>query len=91
MDDEVCAAGGDAPSDGVGEGLPFGLCLTPGCNGGIIDRGICHDCEMCIGRLVRLGRTSWEEQEKKGHCFPPKPRSERRRPVQWRVKYFLYG
>ena len=41
-------------------------CLVPKCSAEVKCRGLCYNHYHIVGRLVKLGRTTWEEQVKAG-------------------------
>jgi len=43
-------------------------CLNPTCERKTNCRGLCMLCYQTAGRLVRAGRTTWDELEAKGKC-----------------------
>jgi hypothetical protein len=43
-------------------------CLTIGCAGPGLTRGLCPNCYRYLGRQIKAGKTTWEEAEAAGRC-----------------------
>lgn len=45
-------------------------CLTPGCNGSVVARGICNSCYISHRAAVASGNTSWLDIVDAGLALP---------------------
>jgi len=52
-------------------------CVAKGCNRPEKNRGLCHTHYQNLLRHVRLGKTTWEKEERNGRAKPPRPRRNR--------------
>jgi hypothetical protein len=48
------------------------LCIRPGCNSPAKIKGLCLSDYTSAARLVKKGKTTWEELEAKGKVLPNK-------------------
>lgn len=60
-------------------------CLVPDCSGLGYSRGLCHSCYYVAKRLVKNGRTTWEQLAIDGKIQKPKGSTSPK------IEYFLGG
>lgn len=49
-----------------------GFCVTKNCTRPSVSRGLCQTCQMAAKRLIREGKTTWEQLEEMGLINPKK-------------------
>lgn len=61
-------------------------CLFPSCTKQSVTRGLCKTHYMYALRLVKSGKTTWEELEQSNRCKPPKRINHNTSAYKWFLK-----